>query len=64
MKKANWLKNSIATSNGFYSKSGEKLKGKNLTQAECDAWNGVKNIKEAAANKDGIMTKIKMMFKR
>lgn len=47
MKKPGWLKNAIAKPNGYYSPKGELLKSKNLTQAECDEWNGVKAPKPA-----------------
>jgi hypothetical protein len=47
MKKPGWLKNAIAKPNGYYSPKGELLKSRNLTQAECDEWNGVKAPKPA-----------------
>lgn len=49
MKKPGWLKNAIAKPNGYYSPKGELLKSRNLTQAECDEWNGVKAPKPASA---------------
>ena len=41
IEKKGWLKNAEARTNGFYI-NGKKEKGANLTQAEVDAWNGVK----------------------
>jgi hypothetical protein len=46
MKKSNWLKNSIATNTGYFTKAGEKLKGARLTDEQVIQWNGeVKDIK-------------------
>jgi len=42
MKKPSGLRNAIAKRDGYYSPKGEKLKGASLSQAEVDAWNGVK----------------------
>lgn len=41
IEKKGWLKNAEARLNGFFIK-GKKVKGAKLTQAEVDAWNGVK----------------------
>tara|TARA_B110000977_G_C11040429_1_gene478660 strand:- start:818 stop:1051 length:234 start_codon:yes stop_codon:yes gene_type:complete len=41
VKKKGWLAKAEARPTGYYVK-GEKLKSAGLTQAECDAWNGVK----------------------
>jgi hypothetical protein len=41
IEKKGWLKAAEARTNGFFIK-GKKVKGANLTQAEVDAWNGVK----------------------
>lgn len=41
IQKKGWLKNAEARLNGFFIK-GKKVKGAKLTQAEVDAWNGVK----------------------
>ena len=39
MKKAKWLRNSIAKRDGYYSKSNEKLKSKRLSDADINNWN-------------------------
>ena len=41
IEKKGWLKEAEARTNGFFIK-GKKVKGVTLTQAEVDAWNGVK----------------------
>ena len=41
IEKKGWLKDAEARVNGFYVK-GKKVKGARMTQAEADAWNGVK----------------------
>lgn len=42
MKKRGYLKNSIARATGFFSPTGEKLKGRSLTPEFIAEWNGVK----------------------
>jgi len=42
-----WLKNTVARKDGFYTKSGEKLKGMKLDQEFCDKWNGVKTASDS-----------------
>lgn len=48
IEKKGWLKNAEARLDGFYI-NGKKEKGRRLTQAEVDAWNGV--VKKKAAPK-------------
>jgi hypothetical protein len=47
VKKTGWLAKAVAKPTGYYVK-GEKVKSAGLTQAECDAWNGVKKAKTPA----------------
>jgi hypothetical protein len=49
MKKAGYLKDSIAKADGYFTAKGEKLKGAKLTQEQQDAWNGV--VKKEAPKK-------------
>jgi len=39
MQKPNWLKDSIAKEDGFYTLKGEKLKGQRLDQEQIRKWN-------------------------
>jgi hypothetical protein len=48
IEKKGWLKDAEARTNGFYIK-GKKVKGARMTQAEADAWNGVKKAAPAPA---------------
>jgi hypothetical protein len=48
IEKKGWLKDAEARTNGFYVK-GKKVKGARMTQAEADAWNGVKKAAPAPA---------------
>lgn len=41
MKKAGWLKDAVATTGGYFTKTGKKLKGVKLSQEFVDQWNGV-----------------------
>jgi hypothetical protein len=42
MNKPSWLKNAVAKPTGFYTKSGEKLKGQKLDADFIAEWNGEK----------------------
>jgi len=47
MKKPGWLKDAVATENGYVSPKGELLKSAKLSQAHIDEWNGVEKKEEA-----------------
>lgn len=51
MKKVGYLKNAVAKPNGFYSQTGEKLKGQALTDEFIAEWNGTAKPKAAPAPK-------------
>jgi len=75
IEKKGWLKNAEARTNGFYI-NGKKEKGARLTQAEVDAWNGVKAkpapapvveevvIEEAVVEEAVVEEKPKTFFKK
>lgn len=55
MKKPSYLKDSIATADGYLSPKGEMLKRRKMTQEEMDAWNGVEKKKKTRKKKADVV---------
>ena len=55
MKKPSYLKDAIATADGYISAKGEMLKRRKMTQDEMDAWNGVEKKKKKKNKKPAVV---------